>query len=283
MTSFRNSVRRLSIALFILSATLTVTAQGIATIKKQADKGDTKAQYDLGEVYFNGNGAPKDYVQAAFWYSKAADHGYARAQYNLGYLYYTGMGVSQDSAKAAALYREAAEQGIAWAQYSLANLYVTGQGVAQDYAEAYLWLDLAASGKMVGMSPGDVIRLRDSISSHLTSAVLLQTQERIANEKEKIASKIVHNGGPVDLHVTEAHSIAPEKKIGFSKSLEVYAVDAYSTVSVGGWSSSPQTIYVLYCVKAAPEVGKIYVAHDENIDSNYSFLHLWPVEKKQSG
>ena len=193
------------------------------------------------------------------------------------------MGVSQDSAKAAALYREAAEQGIAWAQYSLANLYVTGQGVAQDYAEAYLWLDLAASGKMVGMSPGDVIRLRDSISSHLTSAVLLQTQERIANEKEKIASKIVHNGGPVDLHVTEAHSIAPEKKIGFSKSLEVYAVDAYSTVSVGGWSSSPQTIYVLYCVKAAPEVGKIYVAHDENIDSNYSFLHLWPVEKKTIG
>ena len=193
------------------------------------------------------------------------------------------MGVSQDSAKAAALYREAAEQGIAWAQYSLANLFVTGQGVAQDYAEAYMWLDLAASGKMVGLSSEDVIRLRDSISSHLTSGVLLQTQERIADEKEKIAYKIVHNGGPVDLHITEVRSIAPEKKVGFSRSLELYAVDAYSTVSIGGWSSGPQTIYVLYCVKAAPEVGKSYISRDENIDSNYSFLHLWPVEKTTIG
>jgi len=283
MATSRNSIRRLSIALLILSATCAVTAQGIATIKKQADKGDAKAQYDLGEAYYNGNGAPKDYAQAAFWYRKAADHGYARAQYNLGYLYYTGMGVSQDSAKAAALYREAAERGIAWAQYSLANLYVTGQGVTQDYAEAYLWLDLAASGKMVGMSSEDVSRLRDSISSHLTSAVLLQTQERIADEKEKIASKIAENGGPVDLHITEVRSIAPEKKVGFSRSLEVYAVEAYSTVSIGGWSSSPQTIYVLYCVKAAPEVGKSYVSRDENIESNYSFLHLWPVEKTTIG
>ena len=283
MTTFRSAVRQLSIAFLILSTSCVVIAQGIQTLKKQADKGDAKAQCDLGEAYYNGDGAPKDYAQAAYWYGKAADHGYARAQYNLGYLYYAGMGVSQDSTKAASLYREAAEQGIGWAQYGLANLYITGQGVAQDYAEAYLWLDLAASGKIIGLSSEDVTKLRDTIASHLTNAVLLTTQERVAGEKEKIASKIAHNGGPVDLHVTEARSIAPEKKIGFSKGLEVYAVDAYSTVSIGGWSSSPQTIYVLYCVKAAPEVGKTYVAHDENIDSNYSFLHLWPVEKRTIG
>jgi hypothetical protein len=283
MTTFRNSVRQLSIAFLILSASCVVTAQSIATLKKQADKGDAKAQCDLGEAYYNGDGAAKDYAQAAYWYGKAADHGYARAQYNLGYLYYTGMGVARDSTRAASLYREAADQGIGWAQYGLANLYLAGQGVAQDYAEAYLWLDLAASGKIEGLSSEDVTKLRDTVASHLTSAVLLQMQERISGEKEKIAFKIAHNGGRVDLHITEARSVAPEKKIGFSKSLEVYAVDAYSTVSIGGWSSSPQTIYVLYCVKAAPEVGKTYVSRDENIDSNYSFLHLWPVEKTTIG
>jgi hypothetical protein len=283
MTIFRNYVRRLLIALLILSTTCTVTAQSIATIKKQADKGDAKAQYDLGEAYYNGDGAPKDYTQAAFWYRKSADHGYARAQYNLGYLYYTGMGVSQDSVKAASLYREAAEQGVGWAQYGLANLYVTGEGVAQDYAEAYLWLELASSVKLVGLSPEDVTKLRDSVASHLTVAGLAQTQGRILDEKEKIAYKVAHSGGTIDLHIIEVRSIAPEKRVGFSRSLEVYAVDAYSTVSIGSWSSAPQTVYVLYCVKGAPEVGKTYVSHDENIESNYSFLHLWPVEKTTIG
>jgi hypothetical protein len=94
---------------------------------------------------------------------------------------------------------------------------------------------------------------------------------------------IYHNGAPMQLHVTGVRSIAPERRLGFSKSLEVFAVDAYSTVSVGSWVSPPQRKYVLYCVKIAPEAGSVYDSQDEYIDANYSFLHLWPVDKESLG
>jgi TPR repeat protein len=50
--------------------------------------------------------------------------------------------------------------------------------VPQDYAEAYFWLDLAAAGDVTGLNSEDTAKARDAATSHLTSAVLLQTQER---------------------------------------------------------------------------------------------------------
>lgn len=91
------------------------------------------------------------------------------------------------------------------------------------------------------------------------------------------------NGTPMTLHVTQVRSISPETRVGFSKSWETYAVDAYSTVSIGSWISGPQMGYVLYCVNKAPAVGKSYAAQDVYIAHDYSFLHLWPVEKRSIG
>ncbi len=42
------------------------------------------AQYNLGVMYANGQGVPKDEKQAVVWYRKAAEQGYADAQHNLG-------------------------------------------------------------------------------------------------------------------------------------------------------------------------------------------------------
>lgn len=94
---------------------------------------------------------------------------------------------------------------------------------------------------------------------------------------------IYYKTTPITLHITNVRSIAPERRIGFSRTDEVFAVDAYSTVTVGSWVSGPQTEYVLYCVKAAPESGKAYGSRDEYIDGNYSTLKLWPVEKSFIG
>jgi len=80
---------------------------------------------------------------------------------------------------------------------------------------------------------------------------------------------LFRRGGPFQMHVTEVRSIAPEKRVGISKSLEVYSVSAYG----------PEMSYVLYCTKAAPESGKVYTALDEYVTANLSFLHLWPVER----
>ena len=79
----------------------------------------------------------------------------------------------------------------------------------------------------------------------------------------------IRNGEPFTLHVAEVRSLATESHVGFSKALEVYAVTA----------TSPRMSYVLYCTKAAPQVGQAYKALDEYVSADFSWLHLWPVEK----
>ena len=82
-------------------------------VLRRAEKGDAKAQFDLGLKYENGEGVLQDYAEAAKWYRKAAEQGYAKAQFNLGTMYDEGRGVRQDFAEAAKWYRKAKDQGVA--------------------------------------------------------------------------------------------------------------------------------------------------------------------------
>jgi TPR repeat protein len=55
---------------------------------KLANLGSATAQYALGVMYANGQGAPQDDKQAVKWYQKATEQGYAAAQYNLAVMYH---------------------------------------------------------------------------------------------------------------------------------------------------------------------------------------------------
>src|SRR5690606_10451302 len=44
--------------------------------------GDSVAQYNLGSLYYRGQGVPQNHVEAARWYRRAADQGLAEAQYD---------------------------------------------------------------------------------------------------------------------------------------------------------------------------------------------------------
>jgi TPR repeat protein len=107
-------------------------------------QGYAKAQYNLGLVYSNGEGAKKDAVQAVHWYRKAAVQGDAHAQYNLGCMYGKGEGVEKDAVQAVRWFRKAAEQGYATAQLNLGNMYKKGEGVQQNNREAARWWRMSA-------------------------------------------------------------------------------------------------------------------------------------------
>ncbi len=51
---------------------------------------DSDAQYNLGRLYLNGKGAPKDAIQAARWLRLAANKGEHRAQALLGTMLFKG-------------------------------------------------------------------------------------------------------------------------------------------------------------------------------------------------
>jgi TPR repeat protein len=88
---------RYFISFIVLFIPITVLAQSIPPdLLKKADTGDPKAQFDVGQMYYEGNGIPRDYKKAAEWYLKAAEQGDVAAQNNLVILYADGYGVPQD-------------------------------------------------------------------------------------------------------------------------------------------------------------------------------------------
>ncbi len=72
--------------------------------------------------------------------------GNADAQLRLGQMYFRGEGVPKDAAKAVEWFQKAAAQGNAGAQYVIGLMYGRGEGVSKDFVLAYAWLNLAAAG-----------------------------------------------------------------------------------------------------------------------------------------
>ncbi len=95
-----------------------------------ARAGNAAAQFNLGQLYRQGQGIPADLAQARYWYAAAAAQGYAYAQYNLGIMYEFGHGIGADRAEAAHWYRRAAAQDLPEAQRALRRLEARGTGVA---------------------------------------------------------------------------------------------------------------------------------------------------------
>ena len=81
---------------------------------KKAESGDVTAQFELGWMYYEGNGVAKDAIKAIEWYRKAAMQGDAGAQINLGLMYSQGDGVEQDNV-------------VAYAWFSLAKIKIKGE------------------------------------------------------------------------------------------------------------------------------------------------------------
>ncbi|MDH4444632.1 MAG: tetratricopeptide repeat-containing serine protease family protein [Akkermansiaceae bacterium] len=112
--------------------------------RKDAEKGDATAQFNLGISYAKGTGVVKDEKEAARWCRKAAEQGNADAQCSLGEYYAEGTGVVKDNKEAVKWYRRAAEQGLAEGQSKLGYRYVMGLGVGKDVIEGMKWFQLAA-------------------------------------------------------------------------------------------------------------------------------------------
>ncbi len=137
-----------------------------------ATKGHAVAQYNLGLLYANGQGVPKDDAQARLWYEKAAVQGHADAQVNLGRLYDYGRGGPQDFRMAVRWYRRAADQGNSLAQTRLGLLYERGDGVTKDYVQAYMWYKLGAAN---GGNTGAM--MRDELAIKMTSDQLAEAKK----------------------------------------------------------------------------------------------------------
>ena len=124
------------------------------TLKSDAERGSATVQFELGKMYFEGDGVTKDEGMAANllqqsmvngnplalkYFQKVAGEGNARFQAQLGWMFYEGKGVDKDYKQAFEWTRKAVDQEYDVAMVILGMLYFEGHGVETDHIEAYKW------------------------------------------------------------------------------------------------------------------------------------------------
>ena len=116
----------------VIVSTAKQPSASVVDLQQAAQRGDPKAQDDLGCRYARGDGVPQDYSRAVQLFRLSAEQGFAWGQYHLGFAFESGAGVPQEPAEAAKLYRLAADQGNPQAQNDLAVCYtrVLGSSLA---------------------------------------------------------------------------------------------------------------------------------------------------------
>ena len=108
-------MKRLFLALVLVVPALLDGAEpdspAVARLRARAMQGFPGAQSNLGDLYANGYGVPKDSVEAASWYKKSAEQGYGEAEFNLGLAYLNGEGVTKNETEGLAWIIVAAQPG----------------------------------------------------------------------------------------------------------------------------------------------------------------------------
>ncbi len=99
--------------IFLLVSNLLAAAESstIMRLRSKAEQGLAGAQFNLGEMYANGYGVPKDLRIAADWYRKSAEQGYGEAEFGLGMAYLQGLGVAKNEVEGFAWIAIAAPTG----------------------------------------------------------------------------------------------------------------------------------------------------------------------------
>jgi TPR repeat protein len=120
----------------------------LAQIKLAAEKGDAKAQFDLGKTYRNRG----DSENAEKWFRLAAGQGHAEAEFAYGECLMIGLHQRVDGklkrgapepSQAASWFAKAAAHGYPRAYQKLGDLYRDGKGVRQSNTEAYKYYTIA--------------------------------------------------------------------------------------------------------------------------------------------
>lgn len=112
-------------------------------LMKEAEKGNARALYYLGEKYtekyITDDGGENDIQVAFHFYSLAADKGDLDAEHAIACFYKVGLGVEKDIHKALEIALSAAEKGSAKAQHLLGEIYEEENGIGPSPTKAFYW------------------------------------------------------------------------------------------------------------------------------------------------
>lgn len=121
-------------------------AEALKGFTPLAKLGDPEAEFDLGKMYYLGQGVLKEPDEATKWFKASAEQGNANAQFFLGTIYYLP---HKDIAQGLRWLRLSAEQGNQDAQLLLGQAYLQNfKELPLDPVQADMWLRLAARNNL---------------------------------------------------------------------------------------------------------------------------------------
>jgi uncharacterized protein len=120
-------------------------SQAFQLFLRAANAGNSMAQLQVGSQYEQGEGVPKNNVEAVRWYAKSAAAGNPTAQKNLGQMYENGQGTAENWPLAAQWYQKSANQANADGEFALGRAYEFGIGIEQDRSKAIQWFQRAGA------------------------------------------------------------------------------------------------------------------------------------------
>lgn len=146
---------------------------GISILEASAEKDHFKSQYALGTIYEKeGN-----YAKAVRWYWRAANLGHLESQFRFGWFNWKGeeRGVTKDLTKANYWFEKAAKSGHARAQFMVGAInYKNGQSI-----EAYKWIHISEENGLADKYIKSSQNLKNKIAQELTESQI-ENSKRVA-------------------------------------------------------------------------------------------------------
>ena len=137
------------------------------------------SQVALCKGYFGEGGDLTSVGRASRWCGAAAQQGDPEASFLMASMYSQGRGVERDRDEANRLYRTAAEGGVAEAQVIVGLDYADDENLPVDLVESYRWLTLASNASSSGADLTDVIELRESVRTRLSTEQLAEARRMV--------------------------------------------------------------------------------------------------------
>lgn len=127
---------------------------------KLAQKGNSEAQFKVGEMYEAGRGVEENRVEALLWIKRAAAQGNKAASYKLLYNNLQLNGINKDNKVQLDELKNAANAGDGYAQYYFGLMYSQGVGQKKNSDMALDWLG-KASLQGITAAETEIMRIRE--------------------------------------------------------------------------------------------------------------------------
>ncbi len=119
-----------------------------------------------------------DFPSAVPIFARLAALGHPVAEWLMGNVYFFGQGLPKDYAKAHAMFEAAADQGYFAAFAPTAQMYLQGLGVPADPSKAYYWYNIAAAQLPDSAERTQLMERREAIAAQMTPAQVEAAQKR---------------------------------------------------------------------------------------------------------